>query len=98
MFLSTWLNNELGFVRYGNAHHSGLACLISNGGPSKKRMFIGRHYTNTEWIDILGYHNTSVVIDKKRYGNFPINAACVGVWVNSAAVHRDGLLKTMYVM
>ncbi|OQE26462.1 hypothetical protein PENSTE_c005G04893 [Penicillium steckii] len=87
--------NCIGFVRYGNAHHSGLACLISNGGPSRKRMFIGRHYTNTEWIDILGYHNTSVIIDKRGYGNFPINAACVGVWVNSSAVHRDGLLKSI---
>lgn len=94
--LITMANNGAGFVRYGNANHSGLACLISNGGPSKKRMFIGRRYTNTEWIDILSYHDMPVVIDKRGYGNFPVNAACVGVWVETAALRRDGLQK-LYV-
>jgi hypothetical protein len=89
-------NEVAGFVRYGNANHSGLACLISNGGRSRKRMFIGRQHTNTQWIDILGYHDKRVVIDKRGYGNFPINASCVGVWVEATAVRRDHLEKNLY--
>ncbi|KAJ5762667.1 CAZyme family GH13, partial [Penicillium manginii] len=88
--------NCVGFVRYGNANHSGLACLISNGGRSRKRMFIGRRYTNTQWIDILGHHDMQVVIDKRGYGNFPINASSVGVWVEATAVRRDLLEKKLY--
>jgi alpha-amylase len=89
-------NDVAGFVRYGNANHSGLACLISNGGRSRKRMFIGRRYTNTQWIDILGHHDMQVVIDKRGYGNFPINASSVGVWVEATAVRRDLLEKKLY--
>jgi len=61
-------------------------------------MFIGRQYTNCEWTDILGYHSTSVIIDKRGYGNFPVNAMSVSVWVDAAAIKRDGLKKDMYVI
>jgi alpha-amylase len=87
-----------GFVRYGNAYHPGLACVLSNGGPSKKRMFIGRQYTNCEWTDILGYHSAPVIIDKRGYGNFPVRAMSVGVWVDAAAVRKDDLQKDLYVI
>ncbi|KAJ5089845.1 CAZyme family GH13 [Penicillium argentinense] len=87
--------NCIGFVRHGNAKHAGLVCLISNGDPNNKRMFIGRQHAGTQWKDILGYHRTSVVIDKRGYGNFPVNATCVGVWVDSAAVGKDGLPGTL---
>ncbi|KAJ5202080.1 CAZyme family GH13 [Penicillium cinerascens] len=89
--------NCIGFVRYGNAYHPGLACVLSNDGPSKKRMFIGRQYTNCEWTDVLGYHSALVIIDKRGYGEFPVNAMSVSVWVEAAAVKRDGLQKDFNV-
>jgi alpha-amylase len=76
-----------GFVRYGNArHHSGLACIISNSGAAKKRMFIGRRNTNQRWIDILRHRPGAVIIDKWGYGLFTVNAMSASVWVDSAAV------------
>ncbi|KAJ5682033.1 CAZyme family GH13 [Penicillium maclennaniae] len=89
--------NCIGFVRYGNAYHPGLACVLSSGGPSKKRMFIGRQYASTEWVDILGYHDTAVHIDKRGYGNFPVKAVSVSVWVSAVAVEQDNLQRDLYV-
>ncbi|KAJ5167849.1 CAZyme family GH13, partial [Penicillium canariense] len=89
--------NCIGFVRYGNARHrSGLACVISNAGPAKKRMFIGRQNTNQRWIDVLGHHAADVLIDKWGCGLFPVNAMSVSVWVNSAAGGCGSLLEDTF--
>lgn len=91
-FLRIIISDRLaGFVRYGNAYHPGLACVLSSSGPSKKRMFIGRQYASTQWTDILGYHSAPVLIDKRGYGNFPVKAMSVSVWVSAAAVEQDNL-------
>lgn len=87
-----------GFVRYGNARHSsGLACIISNSGAAKKRMFIGRHNTSQRWIDILGHRPGVVVIDKWGYGLFTVNAMSASVWVDSAAVDCGGIEEKLCV-
>ncbi|KAJ5892046.1 CAZyme family GH13 [Penicillium subrubescens] len=84
--------NCIGFVRYGNARHrSGLACVISNAGAAKKRMFIGRQNTNQRWIDILGHQPGAVVIDKRGYGLFPVNSMSASVWIDSAVVAGSGV-------
>ncbi|KAB8274309.1 glycoside hydrolase superfamily [Aspergillus minisclerotigenes] len=84
--------NCIGFVRYGNLHHpSGLACIMSNGGASQKRMYVGRSHAKERWTDILGWHPKTVIIDKKGYGIFPVSAMQVSVWVNSAAEGRESL-------
>ncbi|KAJ5631790.1 uncharacterized protein N7484_011890 [Penicillium longicatenatum] len=86
--------NCIGFVRTGvPGGSSGLACIISNAGPSRKRMFIGRNNTGQTWIDVLGNHSASVVIDWWGYGAFPVGAMSVSVWVDSAAVDRENFLK-----
>lgn len=82
----------LGFVRYGNARHrSGLVCIISNAGASKKRMFVGRSKVDQEWVDILGNQPNSVLIDKWGYGMFTVGGMSASVWVESAAVVSGGM-------
>ncbi|KAH8432285.1 alpha-amylase [Aspergillus melleus] len=84
--------NCIGFVRYGNLYHpDGLACVMSNSGSSKKRMYVGRRHAREKWTDILGWHTKVVTIDKHGYGVFPVSSMSVGVWVNSLAKGRDGL-------
>jgi hypothetical protein len=95
----SFLTDVSGFVRYGNARHpSGLACIISNSGAAKKRMFIGRPNTNQRWIDILGHQPGAVVIDKRGYGLFPVNSLSASVWVDSAAVAGSGVEDKLYVL
>ncbi|CAG7994898.1 unnamed protein product [Penicillium nalgiovense] len=90
--------NCIGFIRYGNARHlSGLACVISNAGPGSQRMFVGQHHASEQWIDILHPRMKPVIIDKKGYGNFGVQAMSASVWVDSATVDRDGLKRDLYV-
>ncbi|KAJ5810610.1 uncharacterized protein N7503_002828 [Penicillium pulvis] len=82
--------NCIGFVRGGvPGCSSGLACVISNAGPNRKRMFIGRNNTGQTWVDVLGNQSASVVIDWWGYGAFPVGAMSVSVWVDCAAVDRN---------
>ncbi|KAL4788600.1 glycoside hydrolase superfamily [Aspergillus varians] len=82
--------NCIGFVRYGNARHrSGLACVMSNAGPAKKRMYVGPGRLNEEWTDILRPHGPPVIIDSRGYGLFPVDGESVSVWVASGAVVKD---------
>jgi alpha-amylase len=91
-------NRGTGFVRYGNARHlSGLACVISNAGHGSQRMFVGQHHASEQWIDILHPSMKPVIIDKKGYGNFGVQAMSASVWVDSATVDRDGLKRDLYV-
>ncbi|KAF4245484.1 hypothetical protein CNMCM8980_009500 [Aspergillus fumigatiaffinis] len=66
--------NCIGFIRYGNRRHpSGLACIMSNGGPSQKRMFVGQQHAGEQWTDILEWHSGTVTIDSRGYGIFPVS-------------------------
>lgn len=81
----------IGFVRYGNARHRGLACVMSNLGPATKRMYVGPGHMNEEWTDILQPSRPSVLIDKRGYGDFPVDGMSVSVWVDSAAAGAANL-------
>ncbi|KAG2414898.1 hypothetical protein HFD88_006086 [Aspergillus terreus] len=88
--------NCIGFVRYGNLRHpSGLACIMSNAGPTRKRMFVGRTHAKERWTDILEWHNEVVTIDRRGYGTFPVAATSVSVWVNSAAPGRESFVRNL---
>lgn len=81
--------NYTGFVRYGNYKHPfGLACILSNGGASYKRMYVGHRHAGELWTDILGWRNEAVLINNYGYGVFPVAAMSVSVWVNSQAEGR----------
>ncbi|KAJ5357181.1 CAZyme family GH13 [Penicillium brevicompactum] len=86
--------NCIGFVRYGNARHlSGLACVISNSGSAVQRMYVGERHAYEEWIDLLHPDMKPVVIDRKGYGRFAVNAMSASVWVESAAANRDSIIR-----
>ncbi|CAG8214756.1 unnamed protein product [Penicillium olsonii] len=88
--------NCIGFVRYGNARHlAGLACVISNSGSAVQRMYVGQRHAYEEWVDVLHPEMKPVVIDKKGYGGFAVNAMSASVWVESAAVSRDALVRDL---
>ncbi|KAI9369674.1 glycoside hydrolase superfamily [Aspergillus egyptiacus] len=83
--------NCIGFIRYGNARHpSGLACVMSNAGPAKRRMYVGAARVGEKWTDLLHPRASSpVIIDHRGYGVFPVDRMSVSVWVPAQAV--DGL-------
>ncbi|KAL2818360.1 glycoside hydrolase superfamily [Aspergillus granulosus] len=84
--------NCIGFIRYGNARHPfGLACVMSNAGPSRKRMYVGWAHAGEQWTDILNGRTESIKINRKGYGVFPVAAYSVSVWVNSAPESRENL-------
>lgn len=84
--------NCIGFIRYGNRRHpSGLACIMSNAGPSQKRMFVGQQHAGEQWTDILEWHSGTVTIDRRGYGIFPVSKVSVSVWVNARAEGRESL-------
>lgn len=81
-----------GFIRYGNKRHpSGLACILSNAGPSRKCMFVGRTHAGERWTDILNSREETVKINRKGYGTFHVGAYSVSVWVNSSVECRENL-------
>lgn len=79
-----------GFVRYGNKNHpSGLACVLSNAGASRKTMFVGRHHAGEQWTDLLGWNQEVIFIDSSGWATFPVSTRSVSVWVSAAADDRD---------
>lgn len=101
--ITSWYtyNNKLtpvGFVRYGNRRRQwGLACVISSGKASNKRMYVGRKHAREQWTDILDWHPAIIAIDDRGYAVFPVNAMSVSVWVNVAAEGRGRLGRPLYV-
>lgn len=96
VYTNIMLINHTGFVQYGNyKHRFGLACVMSNGGSSYKRMYVGNGHTGEIWTDILGWRDESVRINSCGHGLFPVNAMSVSVWVNSRAIGRHDLNRPL---
>lgn len=70
---------------------------MSNLGPATKRMYVGPGHMNEEWTDILQPSRPSVLIDKRGYGDFPVDGMSVSVWVDSAAAGAANLSENLYV-
>lgn len=70
---------------------------MSNANPSQKRMYVGRTHAGEQWTDILNWCPGTVTIDSRGYGDFPVSAMSVSVWVNAAAEGRDRLSVHLYV-
>lgn len=83
-------------MRYGNYQHPfGLACILSNGAASYKRMLVGRKHAGELWTDILGWRNETIVINNWGFGVFPVAAMSVSVWVNSQAEGRNAINRPL---
>ena len=71
----------LGWTREGDEEHSGCAVTLSNGDASEKAMEVGKRYAGQNFHDYLGWFENKVTIDENGWGNFPVPAGNVSVWV-----------------
>lgn len=75
--------NCLGWVREGDEEHAGCAVVLSNKDTYHKPMEVGVKYAGTSFRDFLGWFEEEVVIDENGWGNFPVPAGNVSVWIPS---------------
>ncbi|MBU8883127.1 alpha-amylase [Kaistella sp. DKR-2] len=73
--------NCLGWVREGDGEHKGCAVVLSNKDSYEKPMEIGVQYAGQNFYDYLGWFDTQVTVDENGWGNFPVPAGNVSVWV-----------------
>ncbi|MBC7556902.1 MAG: alpha-amylase [Chryseobacterium sp.] len=73
--------NILGWVREGNNEHEGCAVVLSNKDSGEIAMEMGRDYSKKTFCDYLGWFEDKVTIDANGWGNFPVPAGNVSVWV-----------------
>lgn len=78
----------IGWVRKGDPARpdSGIAVVISNTDEGCKRMDMGRDHCGTKFYDALGNFSDPVIIDNDGYGEFPVNARSLSVWVRKGAL------------
>ena len=73
--------NCLGWIREGDEEHQGCAVVLSNKDAYKKPMEIGKRYSGKIFIDLLKRFKEKVTIDENGWGNFPVPAGNVSVWI-----------------
>ncbi|TXF77325.1 alpha-amylase [Chryseobacterium sp.] len=73
--------NCLGWTREGDGEHSGCAVVLSNKDAYQKPMEMGTRYAGQQFYDFVGWFPDSVTIDENGWGNFPVPAGNVSVWV-----------------
>ncbi|MDD4081246.1 MAG: alpha-amylase [Eubacteriales bacterium] len=75
--------NTIGWVRLGDEAHenSGLACVITNGDGSAKRMCLGDLNAGTAWRDITGSFSEPILLDEGSWADFPCKGRYLSVWV-----------------
>ncbi len=73
--------NCLGWVREGDGGHKGCAVVLSNKDSYEKPMEIGLSYAGQHFTDFMGWYPDPVIIDENGWGNFPVPAGNVSVWV-----------------
>ncbi|KAF9908480.1 hypothetical protein BX616_000138 [Lobosporangium transversale] len=75
--------NCIGWVRYGDEHHPrGLAVLMSNSEAGYKYMDVGGPSKGGQvWVDMMGYWQQPVTINKEGWGKFQCHAGSVSIWV-----------------
>ena len=74
--------NCLGWVREGNDEYSGCAVVLSNKDAYEKPMEMGEKYVGKTFFDLLGRFEDKVVINENGWGNFPVPAGNVSVWIS----------------
>ncbi len=73
--------NCLGWIREGDDEHSGCAVVLSNKDAYEKPMEMGERYIGQTFYDSLGRFEEKVSIDENGWGNFPVPAGNVSVWL-----------------
>jgi alpha-amylase len=73
--------NCLGWIREGDEEHAGCAVVLSNKDAYEKPMEMGMQYAGQNFYDYLGWFEEKITIDENGWGNFPVPAGNVSVWV-----------------
>lgn len=73
--------NCLGWIREGDDEHQGCAVVLSNKDQYEKPMEMGEKYIGKVFYDKLGRFEEKVTIDENGWGNFPVPAGNVSVWI-----------------
>ena len=71
----------MGWICEGDEEHSGCAVVLSNKDAAEKSMEMGKKYCGKVFHDFLGWFPEEVTIDENGWGNFPVPAGNVSVWV-----------------
>ncbi|KAL9117055.1 MAG: hypothetical protein Q9187_006415 [Circinaria calcarea] len=84
--------NCIGWTRHGTWDRpDGLACVMSNLGPNRKVMHVGKMHRGEVWTDILGWERREVRIDRHGNGVFTCPGWGVSVYVRKDAEGREEL-------
>lgn len=83
--------NCIGWTRLGTHDRgtSGLAVVLSNAGPSRKKMFVGKGKEGERWVDVMGYVKAETVIDKRGVGAFWVPGKGLSVWIEKSVWERE---------
>lgn len=90
--------NVIGFTREGDDEHAGSGCavVLSDNVGGKKKMFIGEHFKDQEFVDFLGNVDGSVIIDEEGYGEFCCDGGSISVWVSKSSMTEIELSNRQY--
>ena len=73
--------NCLGWIREGDEEHQGCAVVLSNKDAYEKPMEMGEKYIGKTFYDALGRSQEKVEIREDGWGDFPVPAGNVSVWI-----------------
>ena len=73
--------NCLAWTREGDDEHAGCAVVLSNKDAYEKTLEMGEKYSGKQFYDFMGWFSEKVTIDENGWGNFPVPAGNVSVWV-----------------
>ena len=73
--------NCIGWTREGDGENLGCAVVISNKDSYQKPMEMGKQYSGQTFYDVLGRFQGKLKIDENGWGNFPVPAGNVSVWI-----------------
>ena len=73
--------NCLAWTREGDDEHAGCAVVLSNKDAYEKPMEMGEKYSGKQFYDFMGWFSEKVTIDENGWGNFPVPAGNVSIWV-----------------
>eukprot|EP01134_Creolimax_fragrantissima_P006137 CFRG6137T1 len=78
--------NIIGWTSLGDEEHPGsMAVVLSNGQEGTKTMNVGK--PNTDYVDLMGYMNSTVTTDENGWAEFDCNEISVSVWIE-ADIHN----------
>ncbi|HZW98020.1 MAG TPA: alpha-amylase [Bacillota bacterium] len=74
--------NAIAFVRKGDMEfpHSGLVCVLSNGGENSVEIQLGEDRADQLWFDMTGNRQEELTLDEDGGANFTVNGRSVSIW------------------